>query len=85
MEDTTEIVERLERIGALAGAGAERSDLLREVRGLLEEGERRLRCEPGGEDLTQDAGARGGGPRAGDDDGSVPSARDGVGEEATVA
>jgi hypothetical protein len=64
MDDTAEILERLERIGVLTGAGAERSDLLREVRGLLEEGERRLRSEPTGGDLTRDAAARGQGPRA---------------------
>lgn len=39
MEETAEIRERLERIGALTRGGAGRSDLLREVRGLLEEGE----------------------------------------------
>jgi hypothetical protein len=45
MDDTAEIRERLTRIDALTGAGAARSDLLQEVRGLLEEGERWLRSE----------------------------------------
>jgi hypothetical protein len=46
MDDTVEIRTRLGRIGALAEAGAGRRELLREVRGLLEEGERTLRDEP---------------------------------------
>jgi hypothetical protein len=82
MDDTAEILERLERIGALAGAGAERSDLLREVRGLLEEGERRLRSEPASGDPTRDP-ARSQASRA-VDEGSVLSTPDGVREEATV-
>lgn len=45
MNETAEIRDRLERIGVLARRGAGRSDLLREVRGLLEEGERRVRTE----------------------------------------
>jgi hypothetical protein len=44
MDDTGEILSRLDRIGALAEAGAGRPELLREVRGLLEEGERALRA-----------------------------------------
>ena len=83
MDDTAEIRERLERIGALAGAGAERSDLLREVRGLLEEGERRLRSEPTGGDLTRNP-ARGQASRA-VDEGSALSTPEGVREGATVA
>ena len=46
MDDTDEILNRLNRIGALAKAGAGRSELLREVRGLLEEGERTFRAPP---------------------------------------
>jgi hypothetical protein len=46
MDDTTEILDRLERIGALAGAGAGRTELLHEVRGLLEARERTLVSEP---------------------------------------
>lgn len=46
MDDTAEIRDRLDRIGLLADAGAGRPELLREVRGLLEEGERALRSEP---------------------------------------
>ncbi|HEY7196530.1 MAG TPA: hypothetical protein VH306_05050 [Gaiellaceae bacterium] len=42
MEDSAEIVDRLDRIGALVGAGTNRSELLGEIRQLLEEGERRL-------------------------------------------
>jgi hypothetical protein len=46
MDDTNEILNRLDRIGALAEAGAGRCELLREVRGLLEEGERTFRAPP---------------------------------------
>jgi hypothetical protein len=45
MDDTAEIRDRLDRIGVLADAGAGRPELLREVRGLLEEGERALRSD----------------------------------------
>jgi hypothetical protein len=45
MDDTAAIRRRLGRIGALAEAGAGRRELLREVRGLLEEGERTLWSE----------------------------------------
>jgi hypothetical protein len=48
MDETAAIRRRLGRIGALAEAGAARPELLREVRGLLEEGERTLRSEPAG-------------------------------------
>ena len=43
MDDTAGIRARLGRIGALTEAGAGRVDLLHEVRGLLEEGERAVR------------------------------------------
>jgi hypothetical protein len=83
VDDTAEILERLERIGSLAGAGAERSDLLREVRGLLEEGERRLhverRKERGREAPRRCEPAR-------PPDAATPSSSlEGAGKEATVA
>ncbi len=48
MDETAEIRARLGRIGALAQAGAGRAELLSEVRGLLEEGERTLQSEAPG-------------------------------------
>jgi hypothetical protein len=83
MDDTAEILERLERIGALAGTGAERSDLLREVRGLLEEGERRLHLERRKE-WTREAPRRGE-PSGALDVASPSSSLEGAGKEATVA
>jgi hypothetical protein len=44
MDETPEIRERLDRISALSAAGAAKPELLREVRSLLEEGERSLRA-----------------------------------------
>ena len=84
MDDTAEILERLERISALARAGVERSDLLREVRGLLEEGERRLRSARAGLDPTRKAAGRREWPGVADT-GSTSSAPAGLGKEATVA
>jgi hypothetical protein len=83
MDDTAEILERLERIGALAGAGAERSDLLREVRGLLEEGERRLHLERRKERMRE--APRGREPGGALDAAPPSSLLEGAGKEATVA
>jgi hypothetical protein len=45
MEEARRVIERLERIERLRGAGAPASDLLAEVRGLLADGERWLASE----------------------------------------
>lgn len=45
MDGVARVQDRLDRIETLAGAGAGREELLVEVRGLLEEGERLLRAE----------------------------------------
>jgi hypothetical protein len=64
MDDTAGIRARLGRIGALTEAGAGRLELLREVRGLLEEGERTVRREQptaDGRPAEVGGGARSGG------------------------
>jgi hypothetical protein len=45
MEEARRVIERLERIDRLRGAGAPAADLLAEVRGLLADGERWLASE----------------------------------------
>jgi hypothetical protein len=83
MDDTAEIRERLDRIGALADAGAGRPELLREVRGLLEEGERSLRPEPRGLGVGSAGAAEGPAPAlVGQVTGASPAGRGG---EATVS
>ena len=89
MDDTVAIQERLGRIGALAEAGAARRELLPEVRGLLEEGERTLRAQPPGEVGRPTRTGEPAPPRevsaAGGDEPSSPRLGSGSGEEATVA
>lgn len=83
MDDTAGIRARLGRIGALTEAGAGRVDLLREVRGLLEEGERTVRREQpaaDGRPTEVRGGARSGGGVQVEE---PPQAR--LGGEATVS